>query len=42
VYLGAVTRAWSAHCAQTVTLRNVCIYLDRTHVRDCPGAKPLW
>lgn len=41
-HLGAVQSTWALHCRQTVTVRNVFLYLDRTYVRDTAGARPLW
>lgn len=42
VFLVKATGQWASHCEQVVVIRNVFLYLDRTHVRDTPGARPLW
>lgn len=40
-FLGAVSASWATHCAQLLLIRNVFLYLDRTYVRDTPGAQPI-
>ncbi len=34
MFLTHFADAWSQYCEQTITIRNVFLYLDRSHSRD--------
>ena len=41
-FLKAVEETWEAHCEQTLTIRSIFLYLDRTYVIQTHGVRSIW
>eukprot|EP00611_Tribonema_gayanum_P003928 TRINITY_DN13167_c0_g1_i1.p1 TRINITY_DN13167_c0_g1~~TRINITY_DN13167_c0_g1_i1.p1 ORF type:complete len:679 (+),score=298.77 TRINITY_DN13167_c0_g1_i1:25-2037(+) len=41
-YLSLVAATWRDHCAHMLTIRNIFLYLDRSHVLPTPGLRGIW
>jgi Cullin family len=41
-YLAAAAAAWRGHCDHILTIRNIFLHLDRSHVLAAPGLRGIW